>query len=307
MSMEKPVKGKGRTSRHPAGREALLRALGASVRAHRKAGGVTRSVLAQRAGLSPRFIAQLEAGQANISITNLASVAGALGASLPAMLASATPAGVGNGAAALRADIFAALDKATPERLRLLLEQIRQTSGEMLARPVIALVGLRGAGKSTVGPLLASNLGISFVELDDMIQDLTGLALQEIFELHGEGYYRMTEAQALERLVDEGGPVVVAVSGGVVTDARSFELLKAGTLLVWLQAGPHQHMERVLLQGDRRPMADRPDAMAELLQLLEQRNPFYAQAHLTADTSTITPEACAAQLASEIRGGGARP
>ncbi|MCZ6842990.1 MAG: helix-turn-helix domain-containing protein [SAR324 cluster bacterium] len=282
---------------------ALLLALGARVRARRNADGMTRRVLAERSHLSPRFLAQLEAGRANISLINLASIAEALDIELPLLLAEALggPPEAAREVSVLHTEIQAALGNASPARLKKLLNELRVDTQGIFARPVIALVGLRGTGKSTIGPLLADSLGIPFVELDDMIQDITGLALQEIFELHGERYYRIAEGQALEKLTDRARPVLVAVSGGIVTDPASFELLRSRTLLVWLRAEPRLYMERVLLQGDRRPMEDRPDAMAELLQLLEQRSSLYAQAHLNLDTSRLAPRDCALRLMEAIR------
>ena len=168
-------------------------------------------------------------------------------------------------------------------------------------QPVIALMGLRGAGKSTLGPLLAKELGLPFRELDDLIQDVTGLALQEIFELHGESAYRAAERQALETLVEQGSPVVVAVSGGIVNDPHSFLLLRERTLLVWLKTAPQQHMKRVLTQGDRRPMRGRSDAMAELRALLKRRAPLYEQARVVIDTSRDTTEVSAQRLLEEVR------
>jgi len=257
------------TSRHP-----LLSSLGDAVRARRKGLGLTRQALAEQAGLSLRFLAEVEAGQANVSVIKLADLAQALQVPLPSLLSGA------KGAA---------------------------TAPPALATPVIALVGLRGAGKSTLGPLLARRLGRPFVELDALIQERAGLALAELFELHGESYYRQAEREALERVVEAGAPCLVAVSGGIVTDPRALRLLRERTLMVWLKARPEQHMRRVEAQGDRRPVAqwqqraDRPNAMAQLEGLLRARTPYYRQARLVLDTSADTPEASAERLAEEVR------
>jgi XRE family aerobic/anaerobic benzoate catabolism transcriptional regulator len=263
---------------------------------------MTRRELAERARLSARFIAQLEGGRGNISVGNLAAVADALHVP-PAALLAGQPQGAEPGAQmgdSMREEIAALLGGETPERLRALLEELRNRHGTVGVPAVIALLGLRGAGKSTVGPLLARSLGLCFLELDDRIQDETGLAVGEIFELHGEDYYRLAEGRALRKLVEKNRPVVVAVSGGIVTDPRSFDLLRERTLLVWLQATPDLHMARVRSQGDRRPMRDRADAMAELRELLETRKTLYAEAPVAIDTSEMAPGPCALRLAQEI-------
>jgi len=285
-------------------RAALLADLARNVRGLRARHGLSQQALAARAGLSPRFVAQLEAGEGNISVAKLAELARALEAPLMGLLATAGDGATGNGddAADLRGQIAAELEGHPVPELRALLASLRAGRGPSLraGAPLIALVGLRGAGKSTVGPLLAEALGRHFVELDEEIQELTGLANSEIFELHGEGYYREAERHALERLIARGRPVVLAVSGGAVTDPALFGLLKERALLVWVRADPEQHMQRVVSQGDRRPMADRPDAMEELRGLLRARAPYYEQAQLVADTSTASPAACVGQLVAQL-------
>jgi XRE family aerobic/anaerobic benzoate catabolism transcriptional regulator len=236
------------------------------VRARRQALSLTRQALANQAGLSLRFLAEVESGQANVSVLKLADLAQALSVSLPSLLS-------GDSSPAARAP----------------------------HPPVIALVGLRGAGKSTIGPLLARNLGLPFVELDTLIQESTGLALAELFELHGESFYRRAEREALERLVQSSKACVVAVSGGIVTHPQALELLRERTLMVWLKARPEQHIPRLEAQGDRRPMANRPNAQAQLQSLLRARTPFYRQARLSLDTSFDTPEVCADKLLTEIQ------
>jgi XRE family aerobic/anaerobic benzoate catabolism transcriptional regulator len=244
----------------------LLASLGAAVRARRQVLGWTRQVLANQSGLSLRFLAEVEAGQTNVSVLKLADLAEALKVPLQSLLAGA--------------------DGRPAEQGR---------------AHVVALVGLRGAGKSTLGPLLATHLNVPFVELDALVQEATGLALAELFELHGETFYRRAEREALERVVQSGKPRVVAASGGMVTDPQSLSLLRERTLMVWLRARPEQYIPRLEAQGDRRPMANRPNALAQLQGLLRARNPLYRQAHITFDTSVEGPEAGAEQLAAEIR------
>ncbi len=157
-----------------------------------------------------------------------------------------------------------------------------------LDRPIIALLGLRGAGKSTIGPRMAGALGIDFLELDDMVEAEAGLSLPEIFSFHGERYYRELEVECFNAVVEQARPVVLAVSGGIVMGGEIFERVKRCATTVWLKATPEDHMSRVLEQGDDRPIRDRNNAMEELRALLEKREPLYAQSDLTVDTSSLS-------------------
>jgi XRE family aerobic/anaerobic benzoate catabolism transcriptional regulator len=165
---------------------------------------------------------------------------------------------------------------------------------------VVSLVGLRGAGKSTVGPLVARRLGLPFVEMDRMIGEASGLALDQIFELHGEPYYRRLEHEALRRVLARGEPVVLAAAGGVVNDHETWSLLCRDTTVVWLRASPEEHWRRVVAQGDRRPMADNPQAMEQLRSLLDSRAPLYAGATLAIDTTGRRPAAIADEIARSL-------
>lgn len=228
-------------------REPLLVRLGSRVREARGQRALTLRELGRRAGLSPRFLVDVERGAGNISVGRLQRLAEALGTSASELLAPA--AGVG-------------------------------------ARmpPAVALLGLRGAGKSTVGRRLARRLRVPFVELDRRIEAAAGLTLGEIFALHGEAYYRRLERAALERVLAEGR-LVLATGGGIVASPSTFSLLRRRTLCIWLRASPEEHWNRVVQQGDRRPMADNPRAMAELRRLLQSRQPLYAKAAHVEDTS----------------------
>ena len=172
----------------------------------------------------------------------------------------------------------------------------------------IALLGLRGAGKSTAGPEVAKALGLEFVELDERIEEAAGLKLAEIFALHGEGYYRRLEGQVLAGLLADGRPRVIALPGGVVNNEDAWALARRHCTTVWLKADPEAHMDRVLLQGDRRPMANRPNAMAELRAILAAREPLYAEADVTVDTSSRGRSAVAKSILAELaaRGWAAR-
>lgn len=215
------------------------------MRSLRRARGWTRRDLAQHTGISERFLADVEGGTANPSLLRLAALARALDVELIALLGGERPA----------------------ERRR-----------------HVALLGLRGAGKSTVGPLLANRLQRPFVELDTCIEAATGLQLGEIFQLHGESYYRTTERAVLaQQLVGE--PSVMAVGGGIVTDPQSFAMLRQGAHTVWLRALPEDHWQRVLAQGDTRPMADNDRAFTDLRRILAERDALYRQADVVVDTS----------------------
>jgi len=235
-------------------RAAVLRALAAAVRARRAESGLTLRALAVLAGVSERFLVQLESGEGNISVARLYDLADALGTS-PAELLSPSGAAV-----------------KTPVRPR--------ARGN-----VIALLGVRGAGKSTVGQLVARKLRVPLVELDALVAKEAGMSVPTLFEIHGEAYFRRIERQVLEKLLDSGQPVVLATGGSIVTDAETYALLKKRAATVWLKAGAEDHWRRVVGQGDLRPMRDRKNAMNELRGLMKKRTPLYAQADHVVDTS----------------------
>jgi XRE family transcriptional regulator, aerobic/anaerobic benzoate catabolism transcriptional regulator len=237
-----------------------LRPLGRAVREQRQRRSLTIRDLAERSGLSERFVSDLERGRGNISIARLASVSEALGVPV--------------------SSLASALDKSSP-------------SSEF-----IALVGLRGAGKSTIGARLAERLGVRFIELDREIEAAAALPLAQIFELHGEAYYRRLERELLDRFLSaKGKGAVIAVGGGFVGDREAWAELKRGTRTVWLKARPEDHYARVMAQGDLRPMKNRPAAMAELRALLAAREPAYREADLVVDTSALGLEGSIERIA----------
>jgi XRE family transcriptional regulator, aerobic/anaerobic benzoate catabolism transcriptional regulator len=226
----------------------LLHALGGRARARRLALGRTLREIAERSGVSPRFLVQLESGQGNISVKRLAEVARALDTTAAALL----------------------------------------TQSEDPTPPVIALLGLRGAGKTSVGRRLARKLGLPFVELDRRIELAADLSLSELFSLHGEDYYRRLERDALNQVLEEKRGMVIATGGGIVTSDETFARLRAAAVTVWLRATPEDHWNRVVRQGDRRPMADHPQAMGDLRARLAAREPLYALADHTIETSSLS-------------------
>jgi len=190
-------------------------------------------------------------------------------------------------------------------RLHDLANALGTTVADLLQPPLdgerpVALVGLRGAGKSTIGPLLAARLGMPFIEMDALIGEASGLSLDQLFELHGEWYYRRLEAETLRRILSAARPAVIAAAGGVVNEAETWNLLQERATVVWLRANPEEHWNRVLAQGDGRPMADNPGAMEELRALLSAREPVYAQATLVVDTSGRDPDGVARRIADEL-------
>ncbi|MBI3817240.1 MAG: helix-turn-helix domain-containing protein [Planctomycetes bacterium] len=179
------------------------------------------------------------------------------------------------------------------------------SASELLAAPprsrAVALLGLRGAGKSSVGVELAKKLRQPFIELDQRIEESAGLALQEIFILHGEDYYRELERREVEKLFPREDSVVIAASGGIVTNRETFDLLRAHATTIWLRADPGDHWSRVVEQGDHRPMQNDPLAMDRLRALLAERAPLYARADATIDTSGKSVAAVVAEIAAWLK------
>lgn len=279
---------------------ALLAQLGRRVRRAREARGDSRAGLAARAGLSPRFLAQLEAGTGNISVLRLRDVAAALGLGWAELFATG---GEGNAVAfsAVRAEIDALLaGRAAAELL-----EVRHWLATRFTRPagtIVALLGLRGAGKSSVGRGLARTLGVEFRELDRLVEAAAGMQLEQIFDLQGRERYRQLERESLRRFLATTRAGVLATGGGIVTEPETFDLLRQRCFTVWLRARPQEHWERVVSQGDRRPMAGNPAAMQQLRALLAAREPLYAQADLTLDTSRRRVADVVRELARRVRG-----
>jgi XRE family transcriptional regulator, aerobic/anaerobic benzoate catabolism transcriptional regulator len=249
-----------------AGVPSYLETVGQTVRSHRERRGWSRRELAAQSGVSERFLAQLEAGLGNISLRRFADVAHSLGTTPSALLAHA------------------------------------DAPAEQGQRP-IALLGVRGAGKSSVGAALAKRLGLAFVELDREIELAAGLPLGEVFALHGEAYYRRIEREVLARLVSApaaSAPSILATGGSIVNDPTNYALLRSRCRTVWLRARAEDHWNRVVAQGDRRPMADSPHAFAELRALLAAREKLYARAEHTIDTTGRPVAAVVSELAGLV-------
>jgi XRE family aerobic/anaerobic benzoate catabolism transcriptional regulator len=233
-----------------------LARLGERVRAWRNEHGMTRKTLAAASGVSERYLAQLEAGQGNISVLLLRRVARAMGVAVE----------------------------------RLVTEE--ETHGGR-----IALIGLRGAGKSTIGEKLAQALGVPFVELDREVEKEAGANLGEVFAMYGQDAFRRFERRALERVLNQHERAVIATSGSLVTDPSTYEMLLDRCFCVWLKASPEEHMARVMAQGDTRPFKGRSAALDEIRKLLADRDRLYARAALAVETSDKTVK----QTLQEIR------
>jgi len=253
----------------------FLKDFGMRVADLRKQQGLSREELARRSKLSARFLADVEAGRGNLSLNKLAGLSEALRIPPSLLLAGLDSRNSVDSALAM----IARCDPTQMKELQLWLKTRLNPKEKKLA-----LIGLRGAGKTTIGKKLAKNLKFEFVELDERIEKAAGLTLQNIFELHGEDYYRQLEQDVLMNLILLRRPLVIATGGGIVTRNETYDLLQRNCFTIWLKAAPENHWNRVLKQ-DPRPMANRPDAFAQLQNILNRREPLYALADYTVDTS----------------------
>lgn len=258
---------------------ALLQRVARRVAAARKARGLPRRVLSDMSGVSPRYLAQLEAGEGNISLLLLARVADALALGVEELLGQNAP--LSHDARRIGA-LFAEASEDVQAQVHDVLSQ--QDPGALRAGR-ICLIGLRGAGKSTLGRLAGEALGVPFVELGTEIERETQMPLSEVMALYGQDGYRRMEAEALERISASHDRVVLAVAGGIVAEPATYARLLSRFHTVWIKTSPHEHMQRVRAQGDDRPMQGNPAAMKQLHELLTIRTPLYSKAEAQIDTS----------------------
>jgi len=267
----------------PEDKNPFLVRLGERVRALRARRGMTRKAVAIAADVSERHLANLEYGIGNASILVLLQVAGALQCSLAELVGDVT---TSSPEWLLIRELLEHRDEATLRRVRVAIGELLGTGGGNAARsPRIALIGLRGAGKSTLGQMLADDLGFPFVELSREIEKFAGCSISEIQALYGQNAYRRYERRALEEAIQIYPEAVIATPGGIVSDAATFNLLLAHCTTVWLQADAEDHMKRVTAQGDLRPMAASKEAMDDLKRILAGRAAFYSKADFRVDTS----------------------
>jgi XRE family aerobic/anaerobic benzoate catabolism transcriptional regulator len=261
----------------------FLAALGERVRSLRARRGMTRKAVAAAADVSERHLANLEYGEGNASILVLLQVAGALQCSLFELLGDVT---TGNPEWLLIRELLDNASEATLRRARIAIgEALGTGGGTPHANPRVALVGLRGAGKSSLGQMLADDLGFPFVELSREIEKFAGCSVNEIQNLYGMNAYRRYERRALEEAIQIYPEAVIATPGGLVSDPATFNQLLSHCTTVWLYADPQDHMKRVMAQGDMRPMAQSKEAMEDLKSILAGRAAFYSKAQLKIDTS----------------------
>ena len=281
----------------------FLVALGERVRALRARRGMTRKAVAVAADVSERHLANLEYGVGNASILVLLQVAQALQVSLTELTGDIT---TSSPEWLMIRELLGGRDEAALRRVRVVIGELFGTGGAATkaggARsPRIALIGLRGGGKSTLGSRLAEDLGVAFIELSGEIEKFAGCTVAEIQALYGQNAYRRYERRALEETIQIYSECVIAVPGGLVSDLATFNELLAHCTTVWLQATPEDHMKRVVAQGDLRPMAASKEAMQDLKGILAGRAAFYSKADFTLDTSAQPLDATFAALRRLIR------
>jgi XRE family aerobic/anaerobic benzoate catabolism transcriptional regulator len=268
-------------ARDEAAEAAYLARLGARVRSWRQEHGLARKALALASGLSERYLAQLEAGQGNVSVLLLRKVAHAMSVPVEQLVRENgdPPASLG----ALMQFIGTLSEDRAAAAYRLLQAQFGTSR-----RHRIALLGLRGAGKSTLGTKLAQVTDAPFLELDREIEREAGAELGDVFSIYGQDAFRRFERRALERVLRHHDRAVIATGGSIVSEPETYQLLRDRCFCVWLKASPEEHMARVIAQGDMRPFRGRAEALEEIRSLLAERDRLYARADATIDTSGQT-------------------
>ncbi|MGH8752170.1 MAG: helix-turn-helix transcriptional regulator [Burkholderiales bacterium] len=273
----------------------FLQVLGKRVREIRERRGMARKILARDADVSVRYLAQLETGEGNVSIVLLKRIALALGVPLTQLLSS-------DGSSPTERLIHRLLERLPGQRLEEVTLRLMRDFGidDSARKKRIALIGLRGAGKSTLGNQLAKKMNLPFVELDSEIEREAGISLSEIFMLYGQSGYRRIERRCLEKIIEVQERTVISVGGGLVSEADTFDLLLSNCFTVWLRAAPEEHMGRVMAQGDLRPMQGNKEAMDDLRRILAAREPLYGKADAIVDTTGLTPDQSLAKLRQAI-------
>ncbi|MDB5727530.1 MAG: shikimate kinase [Noviherbaspirillum sp.] len=281
-------------------RDPFLSALGERVRALRSRRGLTRKALARLAEVSERHLANVESGVGNASIQFLRQLATVINCSLAEMIGDET-------ASSPEWLMIREILRGRPEEelakaRSALAGMFEAPTSEIARRRRIALIGLRGAGKSSLGRMLADDWMVPFIELSRHIETVAGCSVSEIHALYGPNAYRRYEYRALEDAIRRYPRAVIATPGGIVSDPATFNLLLSHCYTVWLKASPEDHMGRVVAQGDTRPMQGNREAMEDLKSILESRSSFYSKADQSFDTSDMTQEAAFMGLMEQLRG-----
>ncbi|MCI0414357.1 helix-turn-helix domain-containing protein [bacterium] len=275
----------------------ILSELGTRVSDLRRQKGISRKELARRAHLSVRFLADVESGRGNISLNRLAGLCKALNIPPSLLLSGIWRMQGADSRSRLLDSIFSMMNRCDAKQLKELYQWLSNRLQQK--QELIALIGLRGAGKTTIGKKLAAAMKWEFVELDERIEKAAGLTLQNIFEVHGEEYYRKLEQEVLLDLILQQKRAVVATGGGIVMRNETFDLLESHCKIVWLKARPEDHWNRVLNQ-DPRPMTNYPNAFAQLQNLLQGREPLYAKADCVIDTSVLGIQGSVKEIISQV-------
>jgi XRE family aerobic/anaerobic benzoate catabolism transcriptional regulator len=281
----------------PVSNDGFLVFLGKRVRELRNRRGLTRKMMAREADVSERHLAQLEAGEGNISIVLLRRIATAVNVSLAELFAAETE------TRHEKVLIQRFLERLPAHRVEDAMFRLLREFGdeEAARRKRVALIGLRGAGKSTLGLRLGQEMNIPFIELDGEIEKDTGMPLGEIFSLYGQTGYRAIERRSLERMLHEQERAILSVGGGVVSEKETYDYLLSNCYTVWIKARPEEHMARVIAQGDLRAIAGGDQAMHDLRRILEAREPLYRKADMYLDTSGISVEESFAKLKAALQ------
>lgn len=280
-------------------RDPFLAMLGERVRQLRARRGLSRRALAQEAGISERHLANLETGLGNASVLLLRQLAVALGCTIAELVGEE---GLASPERLLIRQLLRGRDEDALKAARRALAEVLGSGGADPGRNGrIALIGLRGAGKTTLGSMLADDLEVPFVELNRVIEDVAGCEVREIHALYGASAFRRYEVRALEDTVARHPRAVIATGGGLVAEPAAFDLLLTRCFTIWLRATPEEHMSRVVAQGDTRPMAGNIEAMADLKRILTVREPFYAKADMTFDTRGKALADAHAELRDAVR------
>jgi XRE family aerobic/anaerobic benzoate catabolism transcriptional regulator len=287
-SNERPQLGDASSAAEQWDDHAFAAAVGRLVRISRAKRGMTRRQLAEESGASERYLAQIESGQGNPSVIILKSIAEALDIRIIELLPPRP-----NGHTSTMAHILDVLGRLPAAELPAIAEQIESRAAQAAATDRarrFALVGLRGAGKSTLGRKLAQQLGCPFIELDRLVEQEYGARIPDLIEMAGLATFRRHERACLERVIGEHEAAVIAAAGGIVSNVETYALLLRRTHVIWIKARPDEHMSRVMEQGDFRPMAQNREAMSDLVAILDARRADYARADAQLDTSGDTVE-----------------